>query len=483
MRKTCSTGYLQNYSDNNNPQQTSIPVADYSAIVNGWTSAKNIGGPIAAEGATTRGKATPIVYNLQITPDSKLSFQLSYNGGAFKNILTNTDFSKASGNIPNYLRFGFTGATGGATNIHELLCFQAGPNDLAAGGAGNNNFQNPQLIPGSQLFLGSYFPTRAWAGAVTAQTVGFGTNPSGAQGVVISKTPNWDASCVLTKLTSCPSGAPVTPFEPDTSRQILTFDGGAAYTFKYSVLSPNLKNALDADDGTGLRVNYLRGDQTNELSDPTGSGLKLYRTRTSVLGDVIDSTPTLVGPPTTYPSTIVWTDFTQVATTQQPEGVAGVDTYATFQSTYQTRTNVVYVGANDGMLHGFRAGHFDSKNNFVSTDANQQNDGYEVLAYMPGAVASTIHNTRQPQSRSFQLSLHPRLFRGCDRGNGRCVLRDALAYVAGRRFGCRGHPRDLRAGCHGSQQIHGYESGNRDRRMDAGWNSRRLYECECQQLR
>jgi type IV pilus assembly protein PilY1 len=389
MWQTCSTGYLYNFSNSNNPQKTNIPIADYSAIVGGFTSAKNIGGPIANESAATRGAATPIVYNLQITQDSKLSFQVSYGGGAFKNILTNTDFSKASGTIPNYLRFGFTGATGGSTNIHELMCFQAGPNNLSASGAGNNNFQNPQLIPGEQLFLGSYFPTRAWAGSVTAQSVANVSNGV-SNSVVISKTPNWDASCVLTKLTSCPSGAPITSFEAPSVRQILTFDKGTAYYFNYTVLPTDLQNSLDGDDGgTGLRVNFLRGDQTNELSDPTGKGLKVFRTRTSVLGDVIDSTPTLVGPPSTYPSNIIWGDYTEAPTTQQPEGVTGAQTYAAFQSKYQTRTNVVYVGANDGMLHGFRAGSFDSNNNFVNTN----NDGYEVLAYMPGAVASTIHNT------------------------------------------------------------------------------------------
>lgn len=393
MWNTCGSGYLYNFSSKNGtPQQTSTPIADYSAIPGGWTSVGNIGGPIAAESATTRGAAIPIVYNLQITPDSKLSFQLSYNGGAPQNILTNTDFRAASPTIPQNLRFGFTGATGGDTNIHELMCFQAGPNQAAASGAGNNNFQNPQIIPGEQLFLGSYFPTQAWAGSVTAQSIGFGTTANGAKGLVISPTPNWDARCVLTQLATCPSGAPVTPFEGPDNRQILTFDSGTAYTFKYSLLSRKLQNALDSDDSTGLRVNYLRGDQTNELSDPTGKGLKIFRTRTSVLGDVIDSTPTLVGPPSTYPNNIVWQDFTQAPATQQPEAAAGAQSYAAFQSKYQTRTNVVYAGANDGLLHGFRAGHFDSNNNFVKNDANQQNDGYEVLAYMPGAIASTIHN-------------------------------------------------------------------------------------------
>lgn len=392
MQKTCSTGYLYNFSSSNStPQKTSTPIADYSAIVGGWTSVTNIGGPIAAEAATTRGAATPIVYNLQITPDNKLSFQLSYNGGAYQNVLTNTDFSAASSTIPPYVRFGFTGATGGATNIHELLCFQAAPNKLAGGGAGNNNFQNPQLIPGSQLFLGAYFPTQAWAGSVTAQTIGF--DPV-ANTVSISPVLNWDAGCVLTQEASCPSGAPNTPFEAPSSRQILTYNSGKAYAFKYASLPTPLQNALDGDDsptGSGFRVNYLRGDRTNEIPN----GLKLYRTRTSTLGDVIDSTPTLVGPPSTYPSNITWVDLLS-PTTVQNEAASGVDTYAQFQSAWQTRTNVVYVGANDGMLHGFRAGAFDTKNTFVNS-TNQPNDGYEVLAYMPGVVASTIHNTASPK--------------------------------------------------------------------------------------
>ncbi|MEA3176914.1 MAG: type pilus assembly protein PilY1 [Gammaproteobacteria bacterium] len=386
---TCSTGYLYNFNNSSSPHKTTQQIADYAAIDKGWTNTATIGGPIAAEGATTRGKATPIVYNLQITPDNKLSFQLSYNGGAYQNILTNTDFSAASSTIPQNLRFGFTGATGGDTNVHELLCFQAAPNNLSASGAGNNNFQNPQLIPGSQLFLGSYFPTQAWAGSVTAQTIGF--DPTSGS-VKVAPLPNWDASCVLTQAATCASGAPNTVFETAANRQILTYNSGNAYAFKYNSLPTALKNALDGDDspaGSGVRVSYLRGDRTNEIP----KGLKLFRTRTSVLGDVIDSTPTLVGPPNTYPSDVTWVDLLS-PTTVQKEQASGAQTYAAFQSAWQTRANVVYVGANDGMLHGFRAGAFDSNNDFTTTTT--PNDGYEVLAYVPGVVAQAIHNTASP---------------------------------------------------------------------------------------
>ena len=46
---------------------------------------------------------------------------------------------------------------------------------------------------------------------------------------------------------------------------------------------------------------------------------------------------------------------------------------------------MVYAGANDGLLHAFRSGSFDANGNFVS-GGSTPNDGYEVLAYMPGAL-------------------------------------------------------------------------------------------------
>ena len=64
-----------------------------------------------------------------------------------------------------------------------------------------------------------------------------------------------------------------------------------------------------------------------------------------------------------------------------PENVG--QTYAAFQAGgAQTRTNVVYAGANDGLLHGFRSGAYNASNVYQPAT----NDGLEVLAYMP-AVA------------------------------------------------------------------------------------------------
>jgi type IV pilus assembly protein PilY1 len=70
--------------------------------------------------------------------------------------------------------------------------------------------------------------------------------------------------------------------------------------------------------------------------------------------------------------------------------------YSAFQAMYSAgatnttgRTNVVYVGGNDGFLHGFRAGTLDQFGNLVTTN----NDGLELIGYMPGVVFNAIHNT------------------------------------------------------------------------------------------
>ncbi|MEJ0007900.1 MAG: hypothetical protein WDM77_16430 [Steroidobacteraceae bacterium] len=107
-----------------------------------------------------------------------------------------------------------------------------------------------------------------------------------------------------------------------------------------------------------------------------------FRARTSVLADIVDSSPTWVGPPQS-PYTATFKD--KLITGQSAQENTGTQTYLQFQGVEQTRPNVVYVGANDGMMHGFlRAGAFDNTN--VFSTATTPNDGQELLAYMPGSL-------------------------------------------------------------------------------------------------
>ena len=70
---------------------------------------------------------------------------------------------------------------------------------------------------------------------------------------------------------------------------------------------------------------------------------------------------------------------------------------------------MVYAGANDGLLHGFRTGSFDVSSNYVNTAATP-NDGQEVMAYMPAAVLQTIHNSLDGTPDHFSSSQYSHNF-------------------------------------------------------------------------
>ncbi len=193
-----------------------------------------------------------------------------------------------------------------------------------------------------------------WSGKLTARPI----DGTGA----ISATPVWDISTSLdataysvasrfvlthkttTSITGAPTSAGV-PFKTLASLSQVTQDK----------LNANSSGTADAKGQD--RLDYLRGDHTKEQSNTGG----VYRNRGAGtatdpkkrLGDIANSNIWYLGMPTS--------------------GYRSAD-YLTFRSTgtggVGNRTPMVYVGANDGMLHGFSAV-----------------DGTEKLAYIPQGVA------------------------------------------------------------------------------------------------
>jgi type IV pilus assembly protein PilY1 len=394
VQATCKSGTLWDYSIPLIPKLAttlfglSRPVADYAVIPNAYSVLASTV-KIANESALKRGSATPIFYRLKITQDGLLSFAYSFAGGAYQQVITNQSISASNGALPSTLRFGFAGSTGGSTNIHEILCFKAAAADQSASGTSANEKQSSKIQTGTQAYFAFYNPND-WIGRVTAN--GLGLDASG--NVVVNSEATWDASCVLNGLsasdTCAETGAtgPLAALSPG-NRVILAWSGTAGIPFRYSNLTTTQKAVITAGDAslnTQNRVNYLRGDRTNEVNT---AGVGLYRARDGILGDIVDSSPTWVGPP----SSAYTANFKDrlYPTATAPENSA-VQTYQQFVTTYQTRLNVVYVGSNDGMLHGFRTGSYDSSGNFVN-NGSTPNDGTEVLAYMPGYVLNTIHST------------------------------------------------------------------------------------------
>jgi type IV pilus assembly protein PilY1 len=398
VQATCRNGVVWNSTSGGPVTSGGNPIAlyDYAPIPNAYVELPSTV-KIANESAMSRPAATPIFYALKITQDGLLSLSYSINGGAYQSVINKQNITTANGPLPANFLFGFAGSTGGDTNIHEILCFKAQPATSASTSAGASERQSAKLETGAQAYFAFYNPNDNWTGRVTASNLSF----DAFNNVIIATIPNWDASCNLTGVptgSTCATTLAVGPVaaQAPTSRVILSYSGTAGIPFEWSNLTAAQQTTLDLGDtaatpcnsttayATNERLNFLRGDRSCEISI-TGTGL--FRRRTSVLADIIDSSPSWVGPPiATYSS--VWSDRI-VSTDPLPENGSSAQTYPAFQNAQVQRENVVYVGANDGLLHGFRSGYYDANSNFYSAT----NDGQEVLAYMPGAVVQTIHST------------------------------------------------------------------------------------------
>ena len=251
------------------------------------------------------------------------------------------------------------------------------------------------LVQGAIGFTSGY-SSGDWTGVFQAITANVDGTVAGLQ---------WDAGVILTDATKT----------PPANRQILSakekadgsFDGGTAFrTFTgldnltastgSSYLSAQaLLSGLPASTGgtdTGqARLDYLRGARALEGS--------VYRTRSSLLGAIINSQALYVGAPSSgYHSG--WPAGSPEATAMANDNTTCVVTaptlttchsYEAFAKIYQDRTPAVYVGANDGMLHAFNAKMvLDSSTPPVAvpdTDA-----GKEMFAYVPRTVYPNLGN-------------------------------------------------------------------------------------------
>jgi type IV pilus assembly protein PilY1 len=415
VQSTCETGTLWNYSVPASPSNTGATSAtvsgvagptlyDYTAISGGYVvlpSSVQIANEYATGGysrqpySTTSGTygtgANPITYDLKITANGLLSLSYSYNGGAWTSVIKDQSIANSNIAMPATVRFGFAGSTGGASNIHEVLCFKAAAASQAASSTTVNQQQSSKVENGSQAYFGYYDPQN-WTGSLTANSL---INTNGV--LTIATLANWDGACVLSGVASgatCATTGQAGPVaaQPWTNgtggRTILTWSGTAGIPFEWSSLTTAEQSELDAGDSsqTADRLQFLRGDPAEQIQNGG-----VYRNLDSVLADIIDSSSSWVGPPSksiydAYETPATWLDKLYPSTTMAENSG---QTYSTYVNAEATRQNVVYVGADDGFVHGFSAGAFDSTGTVYSSATNT---GQEVLAYMPQGVLGTIHS-------------------------------------------------------------------------------------------
>ena len=215
-------------------------------------------------------------------------------------------------------------------------------------------------------YVGQY-TTVTWEGNLLAYTI----DPSSG---AVSTTPLWQANSMLKAQVAAASdtrtiyfrntavvGSALSPF---TYANLNTAGLGANFTnacvgppYKLSqcaslaAVGAAVQTAANSGDNM---VNFLRGRTGNEDSVVNVITDRLYRARPNTpLGDIVNAAPVYVKkPPFKY-----------------------VDSgYSTFQTANAARTGVVYVAANDGMLHALNA-----------------STGSELWAYVPTAVMPSLY--------------------------------------------------------------------------------------------
>lgn len=196
------------------------------------------------------------------------------------------------------------------------------------------------LETGAATFQVEY-TSGAWTGNLNAYSIDATTG-------AINPTPAWTAADKM-------------PVWSERNIKVGTGTGGASQMvdFKTSTsFTTTFKGFLTSAAGAGADsdklIDYLRGQRVNENS---ADG---FRVRQGVLGDIVNSQPVYVGAPSRG--------------LYRNRAFNGVDAYEGFATTRSTRTPVIYVGGNDGMLHGFNA------------TVGQENSGKEVFAYIPYTV-------------------------------------------------------------------------------------------------
>ncbi len=190
----------------------------------------------------------------------------------------------------------------------------------------------------------------------------------------------WDAATGVFTYNDSESAIVNASIVPDyDDRIIVTHDGTEGVPFRYSSLS----NSQKALVGSKQLVNFIRGDSSNEAENGgTYRDRNIATGSESYLGDFIGSSPVYVADPEfLYPDTLEASAYSSYR--KDPDGDGIITSLSIAGESYTLRRPpVIYVGGNDGMLHGFK----------VDPNPNATDFGEEIFAYVPSMVMNSFNN-------------------------------------------------------------------------------------------
>jgi type IV pilus assembly protein PilY1 len=209
------------------------------------------------------------------------------------------------------------------------------------------SFSLPNVSSGTESF-GASFDANGWTGTISGFNLTFDGSGNPIQTLV------WQSSSTLQ--------AQLAGTGWQTARNVATWNGSNGVPFEaanltsaqLATLTPSYSPTLTCGSSSCPYLNYLRGDTTNEVASTATGSTHSLRTRTLLLGDIVDA------------------GLTPVATPLQSFSDANNPGYNFFKNLWTSATprpTMVYAGANDGMLHGFDG-----------------TTGTEVFAYVPSAL-------------------------------------------------------------------------------------------------
>lgn len=212
---------------------------------------------------------------------------------------------------------------------------------------------NSTRLDTDTLIYQARFNSADWSGQLLAYKLNKDGSLADANLATAETDPQWDAG------TKMPGPA---------ARHIYTYT-----TAGMEFVAANLGSTLPLLDASkdaatnALLLDYLRGDVSQEKQNG-GS----FRNRSRVLGDIINSDPYYAGAQNFGYGILPTAD---TSTTEGSEG----SLYTAYLNAKKTKTRMLYVGANDGMLHAFNA-----------------DTGTEKFAYIPKAVYSSLSALASP---------------------------------------------------------------------------------------
>jgi type IV pilus assembly protein PilY1 len=238
---------------------------------------------------------------------------------------------------------------------------------------------NPNVVNGDNYVFSSTFQTSVWTSQLIRQQINLSTGVVPAYDPTNPATFDWRAQELLD----------TTPY---TSRTIYTYNGttnppslqvfNSNFASSTNFNTPNisslsqfcstgttcLSSASQASASGANLVNYLLGDRTHEGAvDPINSPNAFYRPRAHILGDIVDS------------------ESVYVNSTLFQYADPGFNTYV---ASLACRQPMVYVGANDGMLHAFYATSGPANTPCPTSSVIA---GSEAWGYIPSTVLGNLY--------------------------------------------------------------------------------------------